>query len=457
MVMVSPLDDDSDSMSNRRNNDNEITTATCRGTSNPMLVATSPATTDNNTNISTNNSGVLQWSEIDKVKFYGIGTVMYSTLTLMLHPITVLKTRQQVLSSSSSSSNNSNSKTLQHQPSFRSTLRDVLKSSSSGGLGGVSGLFRGVGIVVALAVPARIIYIGVLENTRHEMNTILMNHDQKKQKVQEEQERLILQSHAGPEEAHSTFSYLAGKSSTTATPSTTPSSWMASMAGGLAGGIAAVSAQILVVPMDVISQKQMIMKPQQYSSRGSALSVVQDILRTESGWKGLYRGFGLSMFNSLPAGSIWWATYSGCQHWIQPHVSKINISGGSSSTTKTTETSYLDMNSIQQFIQKSTTQLFAGISAAIVAATMTQPLDVVKTRLQVGKSSGATIQNSSSSSLSAITIAKDLFGTSGIRGFFRGLGPRILHMGLWGTVLSSAYEVLRHVSRIKEEDDHDDA
>jgi len=83
-------------------------------------------------------------------------------------------------------------------------------------------------------------------------------------------------------------------------------------------------------------------------------------------------------------------------------------------------------------------QCISGLNAAIIAATLTQPLDVVKTRLQVGKTA---------KSLTYTQVAKELYITSGFRGFFRGTVPRITTITLWGTVLSSAYEYLRHISR----------
>ncbi len=62
---------------------------------------------------------------------------------------------------------------------------------------------------------------------------------------------------------------------------------------------------------------------------------------------------------------------------------------------------------------------------------------MTRTRLQVAQTENASLTQ----------IVSDLKASSGLRGFYRGLGPRILHMSVWGTVLSSAYELLRHVSR----------
>ena len=46
---------------------------------------------------SSGTKATVNWSDIDKTKFYVVGTGMYTALTAMLHPISVIKTRQQVL------------------------------------------------------------------------------------------------------------------------------------------------------------------------------------------------------------------------------------------------------------------------------------------------------------------------------------------------------------------------
>lgn len=318
---------------------------------------------------SSSSSQLVSWSEIDKVKFFGIGTFVYSGLTLGLHPMTVLKTRQQVLTSSNG-----------QQVSTGRIFRDVLNNS------GIRGLFRGAPIVVSVAVPARTVYISVLEISRHHSNEFLVS--------------LVRRRNHGAVDRWSPF--------------------LASLSGGLAGGLAALSAQVLVVPMDVVSQKQMVMTDLKYGAQGSVRSVVRSVLR-EGGWGSLYKGFGLSIISSMPTGTVWWAVYSGAQNWMDKKLS------------------HPDLNERwMAVLQQVIIQVFAGIAAGVVA--VSQPLDVIKTKLQVGREAGG-------QHLTITGIVKDLNTTSGLSGFFRGLGPRIVYMSVWGTVLSSAYEMLRRVSR----------
>ena len=293
--------------------------------------------------------------------------------------MTVLKTRQQILNTGSKKD------ALLHQTSLKATFQDTISQS------GYRGLFRGGGIVVSMAVPARVLYISVLESSRHESSEILT---------------AVLSRRVADEERVKRLSPM-----------------VASIAGGVAGGLAALCVQMLVVPMDIISQKQMVMPVEQYKQGGSVKAIMRSILRNE-GWVGLYKGFGLSIFSSLPTGSVWWATYGGCQHFMDSLLS------------------HPDKNEkTMMALNKTIIQVTSGVTAALVASTISMPLDVVKTRLQVGDSALSTI-----SSTSALGVARDLWATSGFRGFFRGLGPRVIYMSTWGTILSSFYELLRHVS-----------
>jgi len=266
----------------------------------------------------------IVWSEIDKVRFFGIGTGMYSALTFMLHPMSVLKTRQQV----GTSSNIIRGNWFQRN-------------------------YRGVGIVIGTAIPARVVYISTLETIRE----------------------------GSPERG-------------------TGEELLPWIRGGMAGGIASMCSQLFIVPMDVISQKQMIA-----SDNPSAIHVGRQLIREKGLLRGLYRGFGLSLMTSIPGGSIWWGTYTACQE------------SNFSSTAPWWQT-----------------QILSGTSAAIMVALCTQPLDVLKTHIQVQTSSTQT---------NIYTLIKQLPLTA----FYRGTLPRIFHISVWGTIMSSAFELLKAISQ----------
>lgn len=330
-----------------------------------------------------NSSTTTSWSDLDKTRLYSIGklhvstieqsdfksyclifvigTGIYSGLTVVLHPLTVLKIRKQTGS--------------------------IVENS---GLTNIRQYYRGLGVVLSMAIPARIIYISSLEFTRETAEQIakgfVLNPPQYWPLSQEQSQNLL--------------------------PFVTPFS------GGVAGGVAALSSQLVVVPMDVISQKQMVAE-----NPVSARQVTKGIISTV-GWRGLYRGFGLSIFTSLPAGSIWWATYAGSKDQL------LKMSQGFDEEHETKHTSL-------SMARAAAIQVVSAFNAAFAAAILTQPLDTIKTRLQV-------LETNSASNTSVMSIAKELAATSKL---YQGLMPRIAHMAIWGSVLSSAYEYLKVVSR----------
>lgn len=285
---------------------------------------------------------------------------MYSGLTVVLHPLTVLKIRKQT----------------------GSTIENIGINNN------IRQYYRGLGVVLSMAIPARILYISTLEYTRETSENIatslIMNPPLSIPLSKEQLQPLL--------------------------PLVAPFS------GGVAGGVAALSSQMVVVPMDVISQKQMVSE-----NPITAREVTRTIVSSE-GYRGLFRGFGLSLLTSLPAGSIWWATYAGSKDQLL----KMNL--GFDKENKAAHPALATARS-------AVIQVASAFNAALAAAVVTQPLDTIKTRLQVlGNSSGTSV----------FSITKELSSTGKL---YQGLLPRIAHMGIWGSVLSSAYEYLKIVSR----------
>ena len=314
-----------------------------------------------------------KWSDIDKGRLFTIGTFMYSGLTAILHPLTVLKIRSQTASLAESS-----------KP----------QASPSMSLSNIGQYYRGMPIVISLAVPARILYISTLEFTRESVSN---------------NARYYINNPPPPLARYD-------KEILGLDPLVTPA------AGGIAGGLAAVVSQCVVVPMDVVSQKQMVMSGADYKSKGGAMQVTRTIL-AQSGYRGLFKGFGLSLFTSLPAGTSWWATYAFMKDRLKEYVDPDNPS----------------VQSIPLVVRQASVQVVSAVTSAIVASSLTQPLDTIKTRLQVGKSTNVNVKLSSPT-----TIVRALASTKGL---YKGLMPRIMHMGVWGSILSAAFEYLKLVSR----------
>ena len=139
--------------------------------------------------------------------------------------------------------------------------------------------------------------------------------------------------------------------------------------GLIAGGCASFAAQTITVPVDIISQKQMIQGQDASSQETLDMSgkaaknkfkgpvQIIRIIWKESGVKGFYRGYLASLLTYAPSSSIWWASYGAY-------------------TGVLTEMTPSDMPKIA-------IQALSGPLAGITAAVFTNPLDIVRTRLQV--------------------------------------------------------------------------
>ncbi|CAI5516684.1 unnamed protein product [Closterium sp. Naga37s-1] len=143
------------------------------------------------------------------------------------------------------------------------------------------------------------------------------------------------------------------------------------------------------------------------------------ILRTE-GPRGLYRGFGLSVLTYAPSGFIWWGTYGATQRLFWSSYDRLWAPAGNTAAPPLPLVVGV--------------QVGGGMCAGLASALATTPLDTVKTRIQVGRRSGAAV--------TVAVVVRQLVEQDGVRGLYRGFAPRCASTMLWGTAMVSTYEYL---------------
>ena len=138
---------------------------------------------------------------------------------------------------------------------------------------------------------------------------------------------------------------------------------------------------------------------------------------TTEGWRGFFRGLGPSVTGVVPATAIKFYTYGNCKRLLSQETS---------------------LRPDSPFIP-----IFAAASAGIVTGTATNPIWLIKTRLQLDKSrsehgSGVGPDGSGRRYKSSLDCAKQVLRQEGIRGFYRGLTASYLgaiettlHLGLY--------------------------
>jgi solute carrier family 25 protein 44 len=247
----------------------------------------------------------INWDKLDKTKFYVVGAGLFTGVTVALYPVSVVKTRLQVATKASIEKN------------AYSVAKGLLKTD------GIPGLYKGFGTVITGAIPARVIFMSVLETTKVYAFKMLEPF---------------------------------GLSGTT----------QAALANGLAGMTSSLFAQSVFVPIDVVSQKLMVQGYSGHTKYSGGLDVARKIIKSD-GIRGLYRGFGLSVVTYSPSSAVWWASYGSSQRYIW----RLLDQGG-----KYDEVS----PSVPKIML---VQAAGGIIAGATASCITTPLDTIKTRLQV--------------------------------------------------------------------------
>eukprot|EP00884_Botryococcus_braunii_P021323 jgi/Botrbrau1/7875/Bobra.9_2s0051.1 len=332
----------------------------------------------------------IDWTRLDKQKFFFVGAALFSGLTTLLFPLSVIKTRQMALEGAPTGLRGAGI-----------VAKQLVQSE------GVLGLYRGFGMVILGIIPIRAVYLTNLEVMKSATYGTAYR---------------IMGTEAG-------------------------ASGVSNFIGGAFGSLVS---QFVAVPIDVISQRLMVAGGKTASgvhqgaalpaggSTGagaplprSALGIANHIVRTE-GIRGLYRGIGISMATFVPGSGIWWGAYGTYQKLLWEQLDWLEGGHGRAALRKGQERPHSHTSG-----QVLGVQTAAGALAGMTSTVLTTPLDVVKTRLQVAD------RKEGGQRPTVRSVARQLVAEDGPRGFFRGLLPRMANVVLWGTCMVNAYEFLK--------------
>mmetsp|Transcript_36844 Transcript_36844/g.82551 ORF Transcript_36844/g.82551 Transcript_36844/m.82551 type:complete len:285 (-) Transcript_36844:71-925(-) len=168
-----------------------------------------------------------------------------------------------------------------------------------------------------------------------------------------------------------------------------------------AASSAEVVACLVRVPTEVVKQRM------QTGLEKSALAAVPGIVKTE-GVAGLYSGFGVTVFREIPFSAIQFPIYE-----------ELKISWAKMQGTK-------QVNSVQSAT--------CGSVAGAVAAAVTCPLDVIKTRLMLGSDKNHKPYRG------AADVVSRILRDEGALTFLSGIQPRVMWISIGGFVFFGAYE-----------------
>ncbi|KAF2094862.1 mitochondrial carrier [Rhizodiscina lignyota] len=180
----------------------------------------------------------------------------------------------------------------------------------------------------------------------------------------------------------------------------------------LAASLGEIAACAVRVPTEVIKQRaQAVQHP-------SSLSALQHILaqRHTHGisavWRELYRGWSITIMREVPFTVIQFPLWEALKQWRMRQTAK----GGVRSRPISKEVPALE------------SAAFGSIAGAI-AAGVTTPLDVLKTRMMLSTERRA-----------MIPLLREILRESGARAFFAGIGPRVAWISAGGAVFLGSYQ-----------------
>ncbi|KAJ9166783.1 hypothetical protein P3X46_021486 [Hevea brasiliensis] len=177
-----------------------------------------------------------------------------------------------------------------------------------------------------------------------------------------------------------------------------------------AGAMGNIVSSAIMVPKELITQRM------QAGAKGRSFEVLLKILEKD-GILGLYAGYSATLLRNLPAGVL---SYSSFEYLKAAVLSR-------------TKKSHLEPIE----------SVCCGALAGAISASITTPLDVVKTRLmtQVNKEVVDKVAAAMYSGVSA--TVNQILKEEGWVGFTRGIGPRVVHSACFSALGYFAFETAR--------------
>lgn len=255
--------------------------------------------------------------------------------------------------------------------------------------GGFRGIYRGVGSAVVGSAPGAAFFFCTYEGVKSALASRRRQHD--------EERRLQATAPGGlpsKDPVHGGADAAAGDSAWTAA--------VEHMAAASLGEVAACSVR---VPTEVIKQRA-----QAGLHGGSSAAALGAILGRYGTvgfggvWRELYRGWGITVMREVPFTVIQFPLWEALKAWGRRRRGGLDEVSAAESA------------------------LYGSVSGAI-AAGITTPLDVLKTRIMLSKEKIGVVQ-----------LVTDILKTHGVRPFFAGIGPRVGWISAGGAIFLGSYQ-----------------
>ncbi|WYZ37618.1 hypothetical protein EsH8_II_001124 [Colletotrichum jinshuiense] len=193
-------------------------------------------------------------------------------------------------------------------------------------------------------------------------------------------------------------------------------SWADPVSHMLAASLGEIAACAVRVPTEVVKQRA-----QAGQHGGSSLLAFRSILaqyNTPAGlagvWRELYRGWSITVLREVPFTIIQFPLWERLKRWGRERKQVKNGGAG----TKQAE---VDVSAVESALY--------GSVAGATAASITTPLDVLKTRVMLSQQKEKVGD-----------VLRTIYKEHGIRPFFAGVGPRVMWISIGGAIFLGSYQ-----------------
>jgi len=212
--------------------------------------------------------------------------------------------------------------------------------------------------------------------------------------------------------------------------------------GGFAADLCSAS---VFLPTDIISQRLQIGRKINFLRSEYQFRHSWDVIRQiwlHEGLTGFYRGLGPYVFVYGTASSIWWTSYEALKHRIFQFFSTLQQQHLSANDGKISS----HVNAPSSFFPwtLALSQLMAGMIAGALSLSITNPLDVARTRLQLLE-----FRNPCDAALlrkGYLHLLKTAYKREGISGLYKGFPPRLFIRLPGSSIKFVGYEALKRFS-----------
>lgn len=203
----------------------------------------------------------------------------------------------------------------------------------------------------------------------------------------------------------------------------------------LAASVGEAAACLVRVPTEVIKQNMQIISHQegQVMKKKSMKETFHMILAqketslTSQWFGGLYRGYSITLMREVPFAFIQFPLYERFKACWSNHLNRAHIQDINSD------------NYIEETHLSSAQAAICGSISGGIAAAATTPLDVIKTRLMIGKDVHGIVYEG------ALDTFRRVVKDEGWKKLLSGIEPRVFWISLGGFVFFGAYEECRNI------------